>query len=51
MLKLIDGSFIFPNKQYELGYYKLSLVNDKNIIEVILNPKETLVELEFGKFI
>ena len=45
----LDGSFIFPNKQYELGYYKLSLVNDKNIIEVILNPKEPLVELEFGQ--
>ena len=45
----MDGSFIFPNKKYELGYYKLSLVNDKNIIEIILNPKEPIVELEFGQ--
>ena len=47
----LDGSFIFNNKQYDLGYYKLALTNDKNIIEVILNPKESLVYfLAFSPF-
>ena len=45
----MDGSFIFTKKQYPLGYYKLALSNDKNIIEVILNPKESFVEFEFGQ--
>lgn len=45
----INGSFTFPFKEYPLGYYKISLVNEKNITDVILNPKEKLVELEFGQ--
>ena len=44
-----EGFFTFNNKNYPIGYYKISLVIEKNIIEVILNPKETLVELEFSQ--
>ena len=44
-----DGSFYFSNKKYPLGYYKMSLVNDKNKIEVILNPKESIVDVEFSQ--
>ena len=36
-----DGTFSFSNKKRPLGYYKLSLNNENNIIEVIFNPKET----------
>lgn len=45
----INGSFTFPYKEYPLGYYKLALANEKNITDVILNPEEKLVELEFGQ--
>ncbi len=44
-----DGTFSFTYKNFPLGYYKMSLVNDNNIIEVILNPKEKEVELEFSQ--
>jgi len=42
-----DGSFSFNKKERALGYYKLSLLNDNNIIEVILNPEERVVDLKF----
>jgi len=42
-----DGSFSFNKKERALGYYKLSLLNDNNIIEVILNPEESVVDLKF----
>lgn len=44
-----DGTFSFTNKKRPLGYYKLSLNNENNIIEVILNPKEKLVDLSFSQ--
>jgi len=44
-----DGTFSFAYKNYPLGYYKMSLVNDNNMIDVILNPKEKEVELEFSQ--
>ena len=45
-----DNSFTFSNKNYPKGYYKISLGNEKNIIDVILNPKESIVNLEFTQF-
>jgi len=44
-----DGTFSFSNKKYPLGYYKMTLVNENNIIDVILNPKEPVVDLEFSQ--
>lgn len=44
-----DGSFSFTKEDRPLGYYKLSLLNDNNIIEVILNPKEGVVDLKFNQ--
>jgi len=44
-----DGSFAFKKQNYPKGYYKLSLANDKNIIDIILNPSETIVSLEFSQ--
>ena len=44
-----DGSFTFGNKKYSKGYYKLALSNENNIIDVILNPAETMVSLEFSQ--
>ena len=42
-----DGSFSFNKKERPLGYYKLSLMNENNIIDVILNPKEKEVNFKF----
>jgi thiol-disulfide isomerase/thioredoxin len=44
---LADGSFTFHKEERPLGYYKLSLMNENNIIDVILNPKESEVYLKF----
>ena len=44
-----DGSFNFGKKKREKGYYKLSLSNDNNIIELILNDKEPLVHIQFSQ--
>ena len=40
-----DGTFSFPYKKYAKGYYRISLGNENNIIDVILNPNESVVEL------
>lgn len=42
-----DGSFYFKKAERPLGYYKISLMNENNIIDVILNPKESEVSLKF----
>lgn len=44
-----DGTFSFPYKKYAKGYYRISLGNENNIIDVILNPDETVVELNFSQ--
>lgn len=44
-----DGSFTFAYKKYAKGYYKIALVNENNIIDVILNPAESVVNLEFSQ--
>lgn len=44
-----EGSFTFGKKKLEKGYYKLSLSNDNNIIDVILNDKEPLVDIQFNQ--
>tara|TARA_B100001093_G_scaffold316577_1_gene302017 strand:+ start:336 stop:1709 length:1374 start_codon:yes stop_codon:yes gene_type:complete len=46
---LTDGSFSFGKKKREKGYYKLSLSNNNNIIDVILNDAEALVEIQFNQ--
>ena len=45
----VDGTFSFPYKKYAKGYYRISLGNENNIIDVILNPDETVVELNFSQ--
>ena len=44
-----EGSFTFGEKKLAKGYYKLSLSNDNNIIDVILNDKEPLVDIQFNQ--
>ena len=44
-----DGSFTFGENKLAKGYYKLSLSNDNNIIDVILNDKEPLVDIQFNQ--
>ncbi len=44
-----NGSFTFGENKFEKGYYKLSLSNDNNIIDIILNDKEQLVEFQFNQ--
>ena len=44
-----DGTFAFPYKMYSKGYYKITLGNENNIIDVILNPNESVVELNFSQ--
>jgi len=44
-----DGSFAFKNQKYPKGYYKLALSNENNIIDLILNPSEVIVNLEFSQ--
>ena len=44
-----DGSFAFTDKKLALGYYKLALGNENNIIDIILNPSENSVDLEFSQ--
>lgn len=46
---LTDGSFTFQYKKYLKGFYKLSLGNENNIIDVILNPSEPVVSLSFSQ--
>ncbi|MBM3404670.1 MAG: TlpA family protein disulfide reductase [Bacteroidetes bacterium] len=45
---LIDrlGSFVFPEKKYPVGFYRLSL-SDTNSVELIINPSEPVIELYF----
>ncbi len=44
-----EGSFAFTDKKLALGYYKLALGNENNIIDIILNPSENSVDLEFSQ--
>lgn len=46
---LTDGSFTFQYKKHLKGFYKLSLGNENNIIDVILNPSEPVVSLSFSQ--
>jgi len=44
-----DGTFSFAYKTYPRGYYRMTLGNENNIIDVILNPNESIVELNFSQ--
>ena len=46
---LADGSFSFAYKTYPKGYYKITLGNENNIVDVILNPDEPVVSLAFSQ--
>lgn len=46
---LTDGSFTFKYKKHLKGFYKLTLGNENNIIDVILNPSEPVVSLAFSQ--
>ena len=46
---LADGSFSFAYKAYPKGYYKITLGNENNIVDVILNPDEPVVSLAFSQ--
>ena len=43
-----DNSFDFGNKEYDVGFYALSINNAKNSVGVILNPNEGDVELNIA---
>ena len=46
---LIDSTFVsnktfqFKSRNFVKGYYKLSLTNESNSVEIVVNPKETSV--------
>lgn len=42
-----DGCFAFAEKKYPLGFYRLS-VNDTDQVDIILDPEEERVDLEFS---
>lgn len=42
-----DGRFVFTERTYPLGFYHLS-VNDTDQVDIILDPAERQVELEFS---
>lgn len=44
-----DGTFIFDTKGLEKGYYKIALSTESNIMDVIINPSESLVNIEFSQ--
>lgn len=44
-----DGTFIFDTKGLAKGYYKIALSTETNIMDVIINPSETLVNIEFSQ--
>jgi len=46
---LADGSFSFGYKTHPKGYYKIALGNENNIVDVILNPTESVVSLAFAQ--
>ena len=46
---LTDGSFTFKYKKHLKGFYKLTLGNENNIVDVILNPSEPVVSLAFSQ--
>lgn len=46
---LTDGSFTFKYKKHLKGFYKLTLGNENNIVDVILNPSEPIVSLAFSQ--
>ena len=46
---LADGSFTFAYKTHPKGYYKIALGNENNIVDVILNPTESVVSLAFSQ--
>ena len=46
---LTDGSFTFKYKKHLKGFYKLTLGNENNIVDVILNSSEPVVSLAFSQ--
>jgi peroxiredoxin len=42
-----NGVFVFNTKALPKGYYKIALSNENNIMDIIINPKETLVSIEY----
>jgi peroxiredoxin len=46
---LTDGSFTFKYKKHLKGFYKLTLGNENNIVDVILNSSEPVVSLSFSQ--
>lgn len=41
-----DGAFAFPKRDRPMGFYQLA-VNDSDRVDIILDPREARVELEF----